>query len=104
MRWKMPPLGALTPARAGISPMTMSTTRPATKPVTMGSLRNWATHPSRSNPTATSTAPAVSARVAVRVMASARSPSERAPTIEPESTETVETGPTNSSLEEPNRA
>ena len=82
----------------------MSTTRPATKPVTIGSLRNCATQPTRSRPTATSTTPAVIASTEVSWTASAVSPPDRARTIEPDSTETVETGPTNSSREVPNSA
>ena len=43
----------------------MSTTRPATNPVTIGSLRNCATQPRRSRPTAASTTPAVMASTEV---------------------------------------
>ena len=45
--------GAPSPRQGGISPTTISTTSPATKPVTMGSLRNCATQPRRTRPTAT---------------------------------------------------
>ena len=84
--------------------MTMSTTRPATNPVTIGSLRNCATQPRRSRPTAVSTRPAVIASTEVSCIASWVSPPLRARTIEPESTDTVEIGPTKSSREVPNSA
>ena len=103
-RSKMPPVGVGSPARAGISPTTMSTTNPATNPVTIGSLRNCATQPSRSRPTAASTTPAVMASTDVSCTASSGLPPESARTIEPDSTDTVEIGPTKSSREVPNRA
>ena len=96
-RSRMPPVGVASPARAGISPTTMSTTRPATNPVTIGSLRNWATQPSRSRPTSASTTPAVIASTDVSCTASSGLPPARARTIEPDSTDTVEIGPTKSS-------
>ncbi len=103
-RSKMPPVGVGSPARAGISPSTMSTTSPATNPVTIGSLRNCATQPSRSRPTTASTTPAVMASTDVSWTASSGFPPESARTIDPDSTDTVEIGPTNSSREVPKSA
>ena len=103
-RSKMPPVGVASPARAGISPTTISTTSPATNPVTIGSLRNCATQPRRAMPTATRMTPAVMASTEVSCIARSGSPPDRARTIDPDSTDTVEIGPTKSSREVPNSA
>jgi hypothetical protein len=95
------PPGLATPSRPGISPTTMSTTSPVTKPVTMGALRNWATQPTRSRPAPSKTMPASTANALVSRMAMTGSPLDRPRTTEPDSTVTVETGPMKSTREEP---
>ena len=55
-------------------------------------------------PTATRTTPAVMASTEVSCIARSASPPDRARTIDPDSTDTVEIGPTKSSREVPNRA
>ena len=71
------------------------------KPATMGSERNSATQPTRNRPAITRTMPAVTARPEVSSAARAGSPPESWPTRLPESSETVDTGPTMSNFDEP---
>ena len=89
------------PNSLGISPMTITATRPNTKPVTMGLERNSAAHPRRSSPTASRTRPDPMASAAVSVTARLASPSANGNTIEPDTTDTVETGPTTRCGDEP---
>ena len=92
------------PSRLGISPMMMSSTRPNTNPVTIGLDRNSAAQPMRSRPPMTSARPAAIASAEVRPTARSGSPCARPATSEPESTDTVETGPTTRCGEEPSTA
>ena len=98
------PFGLGSPDSPGSSPTTMSTTSPATNPATIGSERNCATQPARSSPTTSSATPAVSASAEVSCTAISGSPPDRPRTIDPDSTDTVDTGPTKSSREEPKSA
>ena len=82
------------PSRLGISPITMRMTRPKTKPVTMGRDMNSAAQPSRAMPPMSRPIPAPMARAEVRATARTTLPCAMSATSEPESTDTVETGPT----------
>ena len=74
--------------------MTMRMTRPNTKPVTMGRDMNSAAQPSRARPPISRPTPAPMASAEVRAIARAGSPWAMSATSEPDSTETVDTGPT----------
>jgi len=92
------------PSRLGISPRTISRTRPNTNPVTIGLDMNSAAHPKRSRPPRIRTPPVASASAAVRPMAFSGSPPEMSATSVPDSTETVDTGPTTKRGDEPKTA
>ena len=72
--------------------------------MTMGLDRNSAIQPMPRNPATTSTSPAPSARAAVYDAACAVPATPKPARNDPESTETVETGPTTSWRDEPNTA
>ncbi len=88
------PLTGGNPNSFGISPMIITKTRPNTNPVTMGLERNSAAHPRRKSPAASRPSPAPMASAAVRAAARSGSPAAIGATIEPDTTDTVETGPT----------
>ena len=82
------------PRRLGISPTMMSRTRPKTNPVTIGRDMNSAAHPRRKKPPRRSPTPAPMARADVRATACPGSPADMSATIDPDRTDTVDTGPT----------
>ena len=77
---------------------------PSTKPVTIGLERNSATQPIRRKPAATSTRPDPSARAAVYDPAWIVPATPKLARNDPDSTDTVDTGPTTSCREEPKSA
>ncbi len=102
--WKTLPDVGGTPSRLASSPTMITTVSPKTKPVTIGLERNSATQPTPSSPAAMSHSPEAIASPAVRVIASEGSPPAWLATSDPESTDTVDTGPTNSCREVPSTA
>ena len=78
--------------------------RPSTKPVTIGLDRNSAIQPMRRKPAAMRTIPAPIASAAVYDAAWAVPATPKVARKDPESTDTVDTGPTTSWREEPNTA
>jgi hypothetical protein len=92
------------PSRLGISPRMMRSTSPKTNPVTIGRDMNSAAHPRRAIPPMRSPTPAPIASADVREIASAASPWDMSATRDPDSTETVETGPTTRCGEDPSTA
>ena len=78
--------------------------RPRTKPVTIGLDRNSAIHPIRAKPATTSTSPEPRARAAVYDAACAVPATPKLARKDPDSTDTVDTGPTTSWRDEPNTA
>ena len=75
--------------------------RPSTKPVTIGLERNSATQPMPRKPAVTRTRPAPRARAAVYDAACAVPATPKLASSEPDSTDTVDTGPTMSCRDEP---
>ena len=75
--------------------------RPRTKPVTIGLERNSATQPIPRKPAATRTRPEPSARAAVYDAACAVPATPKLARNDPDSTDTVDTGPTTSCRDEP---
>ena len=98
------PWGAVMPMSFGTSPMMTRIVSPMTNPVTIGLDRNSATHPTFSRPVATSTSPAPNASATVYATACSSFCGPRLATSEPDSTDTVDTGPTTSCGEDPIRA
>ena len=76
-------------------------TRPSTNPVTIGLDRNSATQPMPRKPAASMTSPQASARAAVYEAACAVPATPKLARNDPDSTETVDTGPTTSCRDEP---
>ena len=72
--------------------------------MTMGLDRNSAIHPIRTKPAATSTSPEPSASAAVYDAACAVPATPKLARKDPDSTDTVDTGPTTSCRDEPNTA
>ena len=81
-----------------------STTRPNTKPVTIGLDRNSATQPMPRKPATSMTRPQASASAAVYEAARAVPATPKPARKDPDSTETVDTGPTTSWRDEPKTA
>ncbi len=75
--------------------------RPSTKPVTIGLDKNSAAQPMRRKPAAISTRPEARAKAAVYDAACIVPATPKLARNEPDSTDTVETGPTTSCRDEP---
>lgn len=82
----------------------ITTESPKTNPLTMGLDRNSAIHPVRSSPATSRIIPDSTASATVRAIARSGSPPALAATIEPDTTDTVDTGPTLTWGEDPSRA
>ena len=103
-RWNTSPDSGLSPSSPGTSPSTIKMTRPNTKPVTMGRLMNSAAQPSLARPPMTSPTPAPIASAGGQGDRPTGSPLAMSATSEPDSTDTVETGPTIRLGDDPSKA
>ena len=103
-RWITSPDSGFSPSRLGTSPNTMSITSPKTNPVTIGRDMNSAAQPSFATPPMARPRPAPIANADVNPTAAAGSPWAMSATSDPESTDTVDTGPTTRCGEDPRTA